>query len=133
MINGTLPGFGNQSYRIDRMTPGQRPQSPAVPASLAVAVLVAGLAAPAWAQQSLEQALANTYVSNPTLSAARAELRSVNEQIPQELSNWRPRVTISGDIGRQEIDNKGATDPQTTTPRSVNLDGTQTLFRRITL
>lgn len=68
------------------------------------------------------------YASNPTIAAARSELRAINEQIPQELSNWRPRVTLNSDVGRQEVDNK-TTDPETTTPRSVELDVTQSLFR----
>ncbi|MEO1191024.1 MAG: TolC family outer membrane protein [Pseudomonadota bacterium] len=61
-------------------------------------LMAAAWSAPASAQ-SLEEALANTYLTNPTLLAARAELRSVNEGVPQALSAWRPQVTISGDVG----------------------------------
>ena len=48
------------------------------------------------AAQSVEETLATAYSSNPTLLGARARLRSVNEGVPQALSNWRPRVTVSG-------------------------------------
>ena len=80
------------------------------------------------AEQSLVEALATTYRTNPTLAAARAELRAVNEQVPQALSNWRPRVTLQGDLGQQYIDNAGV-DGENTTPRSVELDVTQPLYR----
>ena len=42
------------------------------------------------AAQTLNEALSTAYRSNPTIQAARAELRTVNEQVPQALSNWRP-------------------------------------------
>ncbi len=49
--------------------------------------------------QSLPESLANTYLTNPTLLAARAELRAVNEGVPQALSAWRPSVSVEGDVG----------------------------------
>lgn len=49
--------------------------------------------------QSLPESLANTYLTNPTLLAARAELRAVNEGVPQALSAWRPSVSVEGDFG----------------------------------
>ncbi len=95
----------------------------------ALALLLGALPVSAAAeQQSFVDALALAYATNPTLAAARAELRTVNEQIPQELSNWRPRVTVFSDVGQQRVDNK-VDDPDTTTPRSVELDVTQSLFR----
>ncbi len=96
---------------------------------IAAALLLGALpVAPAAAQQTIVEAMALAYATNPTLGAARAELRTVNEQIPQELSNWRPRVTIFSDVGKQRVDNK-VDDPEGTTPRSVELDVTQSLFR----
>lgn len=52
---------------------------------------------------SLEEALVQAYTGNPTLRAARARLRGVNERVPQELSNWRPDVSVSGSAGRQRL------------------------------
>ena len=81
------------------------------------------------AEQSLTDALIMAYRTNPTLAAARAELRVVNEQVPQALSNWRPRVTVTGDLGQQHIDGPGVSDAERTTPRSIELDVTQPLYR----
>ena len=68
---------------------------------LAVGVTAAGA-------QEFYQALALTYQTNPTLLAARAELRAVNEGVPQALSNYRPFVSLDGEAGVQEIDqNRG--------------------------
>jgi len=93
---------------------------------LAAVLLAAG---PAAAQQTLTDALAMAYASNPTLAAARAELRAVNEQVPQELSAWRPRVTVTGDVGKQHIERKDLNSSEGTTPRAVELDVTQSLYR----
>ncbi len=70
-------------------------------ASAGLGALALGLAAwclPAQAQ-SLNESLANTYLTNPTLLAARAELRAVNEGVPQALSAWRPSVSVEGNAG----------------------------------
>ncbi len=85
-------------------------------ASALLSVLVsAGLGASDPAQaQTLSEALANAYTTNPTLRAARAELRGVNEGVPQALSNWRPLVTLTGTAGKQH------TDRETNT---INTDG----------
>ena len=67
----------------------------------AAAVGFAAVVAPvgsAWAQ-SMEQALARAYSSNPTLNAQRAEVRSVDEQVPQALSGYRPTISATGDVG----------------------------------
>ena len=112
---------------------------------LVLATALLGLAAPASAQ-TLTEALANAYVSNPTLDAARAALRVTNEEVPQALSNWRPTVTVTGSIGQQRIDlggggggsttvggttfgGGGGDGAETITPRSVDLNVTQPLFR----
>ncbi len=61
----------------------------------AMAVLPCSLA---WSQ-TLPEALAAAYSNNPTLLAARAQLRAVDENVPQALSGWRPTVIISGAAG----------------------------------
>lgn len=96
-------------------------------------LLLAGVLLPALpaAAQTLEEALATAYASNPDLQAARAELRSVNEGVPQELSNWRPRVTVGGSLGvqRSESDGPFGRGTQDTVPREVDLSLTQSLYR----
>lgn len=53
---------------------------------------------------ALNEALAAAYAGNPTLDARRAELRAVDEGVPQALSEWRP--TIEGRAqGGHEWDN----------------------------
>jgi len=88
-----------------------------------------GLAAPASAQ-SLRDALAAAYSSNPTLLAARAELRSVNEGVPQALSGWRPNVSVNGEIGVSNvgIDPPG-NDRNTQFPRSIDVTVVQSVYQ----
>jgi TolC family type I secretion outer membrane protein len=54
------------------------------------ALLAAGVTAEA---EDLNGALGQAYLGNPTLDAARAQLRSTDEGVPQALSGWRPTVT----------------------------------------
>jgi outer membrane protein len=49
--------------------------------------------------QTLTQALAEAYNSNPQLLAQRALLRATDEQVPQALSFWRPTVNFTGQVG----------------------------------
>ena len=66
-------------------------------------VALAGLftaSAPTSAQaQTLTQALADAYNTNPQLLAQRALLRATDEQVPQALANWRPTVNFAGTVG----------------------------------
>ncbi len=48
---------------------------------------------------TLQDALAKAYLSNPSLQAARAQLRSVDEGVPQALSGWRPTLTLNSGPG----------------------------------
>jgi len=62
--------------------------------------LATALALPAAAKaQTLQEALAQTYANNPTLQTARAQLRVVDENVPQALAGWRPTVSLSGSAG----------------------------------
>ena len=63
-----------------------------------IGVLAAGTPAPA---ETLRDALALAYAGNPSLQAARAQLRAVDETVPIAMSGWRPRVSVSGDISRR--------------------------------
>src|SRR5213595_2049044 len=53
--------------------------------------------------QTLTQALADAYNTNPQLLAQRALLRATDEQVPQALSNWRPTVTLTGQSGYNRV------------------------------
>lgn len=102
----------------------------AVFGSVAVAGLVWLSAGPAAWAGSLEEALVAAYTGNPTLLAARAELRGVNEQVPQELSNYRPSAFIDGQAGIERTDSEpSSSGAETTEPWEVLLDVEQPLYR----
>ncbi|WGF90766.1 TolC family outer membrane protein [Marinivivus vitaminiproducens] len=75
----------------------------------AVAVGLAGVlvSGPAWSQ-SLQDALVQSYLTNPQLDAARAELRAVDELAPQALSGWRPSASANAGFERSELDAESA-------------------------
>jgi outer membrane protein len=50
--------------------------------------------------ETLDEALALAYQNNPTLLAARAALRSVDESVPIALSGWRPSLNVTGNVAR---------------------------------
>lgn len=62
---------------------------------LAVTTALIAPMGPSWAE-SLNDALAAAYSTNPTIFAARAGQRAIDEQVPQALSGWRPTVTVAG-------------------------------------
>ncbi len=69
-------------------------------ATLVPAALV--LAAPGAAAQTLTEALARAYGTHPALQQLRAQLRQVDENVPQALSGWRPTVGVSVSGGGQD-------------------------------
>jgi outer membrane protein len=99
----------------------------------AVALLCCGVGTPsiASAAESLEAALARAYSGNPTLNAQRASLRATNENVPQALSGFRPRVTGTADIGAQNVDSStpGRGDSRFSGfPRGVGVQVDQTIW-----
>ena len=52
------------------------------------------------AQETLFGALSRAYTNTPELNAQRANLRALDELVPQALSGYRPRVTATADVGR---------------------------------
>jgi len=95
------------------------------------------------AAETIESALAKAYQNNPQLNAQRAIVRQTDEGVPQALSGYRPNIAANASIGRQYSDVTQTIPPGTvipsgpgivfsakglTTPRSVGLTATQTLF-----
>lgn len=78
---------------------------------------------------SLEDALAAAYVGNPELEAQRASVRATDEQVPQALSGWRPRVQVDGSIGHQSTSYSNGGQTLYTQPRTVQVGLVQPLFR----
>jgi outer membrane protein len=95
---------------------------------LALALLVA-LASTGAEAASLYDALAAAYSSNPTLEAARAQLRATDEGVPQVLSEWRPTVLGTAQGGHEWDDqHKPLPLQQETNPRSYGVTVRQPVF-----
>jgi TolC family type I secretion outer membrane protein len=98
----------------------------------ALVALALSLATAPSSAETLNEALAAAYANNPTLQAARAQLRQVDEQVPQALSNWRPTATVEGEIGGAWENDiiRGARDVSGgRAPKSVFLNLTQPIYR----
>jgi outer membrane protein len=106
-----------------------------IAASIGIALVLAS--APATAD-SMEWALVQAYQNNPTLNAQRAALRAQDEAVPQALSGYRPRVSVTASVGNQYTwtQSKAVTpigpvydvNHSDFTPHSVGVTATQTLF-----
>src|SRR3954463_1753000 len=53
---------------------------------------------------TLKGALTQAYQNNPTLNSQRASVRATDETVPQALSGYRPRVTLTATAGEQYLD-----------------------------
>src|SRR5689334_5255313 len=88
---------------------------------------------------TIEAALVRAYQTNPQLNAQRAQVRSTDENVPQALSGYRPKVSLTASAGYQYTDTlttSGGTPTQivrtdihgANPPRSVGLTVTQNLY-----
>ena len=66
-----------------------------------VAVAVAGMACGQAKADTLEWALVQAYQNNPSLNAQRAALRATDENVPQALSGYRPKLSITTNGGAE--------------------------------
>ncbi len=57
--------------------------------------------------QTLFEALAEAYMTNPDLQSERANLRQTDEGLSTALSGWRPTVTLTGSLGAEWTDRRG--------------------------
>jgi TolC family type I secretion outer membrane protein len=104
----------------------QRSRIYAVAAVMAAGLITAG--GHTAGAQTLVEALADAYATNPTLGASRAELRAVNEGVPQALANWRPEVFLTGSAGKARVDIEGS-NSETLTPLEATAEIVQPLYR----
>jgi outer membrane protein len=72
-------------------------------AAAAVLLMACVGSAPALAD-TIEAALVRAYQNNPQLNAQRAAVRSTDENVPQALSGYRPKVAITASAGYQYTD-----------------------------
>ncbi len=88
---------------------------------------------------TIEAAMVRAYQNNPQLNSQRAQVRATDENVPQALSGYRPKVAITASAGYQYTDvntTSGGTPNQivrteihgTNAPRSVGATVSQTLF-----
>ena len=108
-------------------------------AAAAVLLLASMGPTPALAD-TIEAALVRAYQNNPQLNAQRASVRSTDENVPQALSGYRPRVAVTGERRRTSTPTRSprraARPPRivrtgihgANAPRSVGATVTQTLF-----
>lgn len=83
-------------------TPDFGPDPARAAACLCGLWLIFAAASPA-AAQTINDALSQAYVSNPTLNAQRAATRATDEQVPQALSGYRPQIFGEADAGATTV------------------------------
>ena len=70
---------------------------------------------------TIEAALVRAYQNNPQLNAQRAQVRSTDENVPQALSGYRPKVALTASAGYQYTDVEHhlgrLADPRSSEPR----------------
>jgi len=108
--------------------------------SAAAAVLLMAYMGPTPAlADTIEAALVRAYQNNPQLNAQRAQVRSTDENVPQALSGYRPKVALTASAGYQYTDTNSTQGGSATqivrtqihganAPRAAGLTVTQTLF-----
>ncbi|HEY8332340.1 MAG TPA: TolC family outer membrane protein [Tardiphaga sp.] len=83
---------------------------------------------------TIEAALIRAYQNNPQLNAQRASVRATDENVPQALSGYRPKVAVTASGGYQYTDAVATSVlgqshvAGVQVPRSVGATITQTLF-----
>ena len=103
-----------------------------------VAVAAAGISSRQAAADTLEWALVQAYQNNPSLNAQRAALRATDENVPQALSGYRPKLSVTAN-GGAEYQKSASQIPvagtiinsefaQTFYPRIIGANATYTLF-----
>jgi outer membrane protein len=88
---------------------------------------------------TIDAALVRAYQNNPQLNAQRAQVRFTDENVPQALSGYRPRIAVTASAGTQYTDTLSTTGGDAThlvktgihgvnAPRSVGTTISQTVF-----
>ena len=106
----------------------------------AVSVLVSGCIGAS--ADTIEWALVQAYQNNPSLNAQRASLRSTDENVPQALSGYRPKISATATGGYNYTSTLSRTVTQSVFPntvtysnladdfasRAIGVTATQTIF-----
>lgn len=88
--------------------------------------------------ETLQSALVKAYRNNPSLNSERASVRATDENVPQALSGYRPKVTVTATGGEQSISSTTksvtagvpaySTNSGYNSPFSTSISASQTLF-----
>lgn len=92
---------------------------------LMASAMLAFAHAPASAE-TLAEAMAKAYTSNPDLAAQRAALRAVDEDVAAAVSGYRPNLSSQAAIDRAD---EGGTSGDAVTAKSASATVSQPLFR----
>src|ERR1700733_40259 len=118
--------------------PGMRGVKSATGAAAAVLMMAYAGLTPALAD-TIEASLVRAYQNNPQLNAQRASVKATDENVPQALSGYRPKVALTASAGYQYTDSRfttgGSPDEPggshvagANSPRAAGLTISQTLF-----
>src|SRR6202158_2498531 len=110
-----------------------------VTGAAAAALLMAHVGLSPALADTIEAALVRAYQNNPQLNSQRAQVRSIDENVPQALSGYRPRVAVTASAGYQYTDTNTTSGGDANrivrteihganAPRSIGATVTQTLF-----
>jgi outer membrane protein len=110
-----------------------------VTAAATAVLLMAYMGPSAALADTIDAALVRAYQTNPQLNAQRALVRSTDENVPQALSGYRPKVALTASAGYQYTDTNTTAGGSPTaivrteihganSPRSAGLTVSQTLF-----
>jgi outer membrane protein len=94
-------------------------------------VACVGVAATAARAESLPEALAKAYQTNPQLNAERARQRGTDENVPQAMAGYRPQIVASLSGGLQAVRNllpDNTVQSANLKPWIIGVTVTQTLF-----
>src|SRR6202795_866380 len=73
---------------------------------------------------TIEAALVRAYQNNPQLNSQRAQVRFTDENVPQALSGYRPKVAITGSAGYQYTDTNSTAGGSATSIVRTEIHGT---------
>ncbi|MBU0799514.1 MAG: TolC family outer membrane protein, partial [Alphaproteobacteria bacterium] len=105
---------------------------PYVPAMMERMNAEASAVTPSGDFQRLEDVLRASYIDNPTLRAARSEMKATHERLPQAQAGWKPTLAGEAAVTWADIDQSPAAvvgGGDGTTSTQVGLSATQPLYR----
>ncbi|HXO73375.1 MAG TPA: TolC family outer membrane protein [Bradyrhizobium sp.] len=110
-----------------------------VTGTAAAVLLLASIGVTPGSADTIDAALVRAYQNNPQLNAQRAQVRFTDENVPQALSGYRPRIAVTASAGTQYTDTLSTTGGTATqlvktgihgvnAPRSIGTTISQTVF-----